>query len=123
MYAQEHTIGTRTKPRIRKRKVTWKDHTFPALRLMRDYSVKEAALKTKLSTDTIRRLRRMQVIYPRFETICKIVEAFGGELTVNWPQSILDEVSTNKKKPNLKVVGGKSTVKKRIRKPSLKKAA
>lgn len=74
--------------RNNKKQVTWKDHIFPALRLMRGMTSKEVAKKCNLCPSTITKIRNLETKHPRFETIAKIVDAFGGEIKIVWPESV-----------------------------------
>lgn len=70
--------------RKKKTQVTWKDHIFPALRMMRGMSNKEAAELCDLCPSTIRRMRNDLTTVPRFETIAKIINAFGGVIVIRY---------------------------------------
>lgn len=74
------------KGRKKKSVVTWKDHTFPALRLMRGMTTAEVARRCNLSPQTVQRIRTLQTTHPRFETIAKIITAFGGQIVVTYPE-------------------------------------
>lgn len=79
-------LQQRTEAKARKRSgvVTWRDHTFPALRLMRGEKTAAVARKTGLSWGTINRMRKLETTHPRFETISKIVTAYGGKITITY---------------------------------------
>ena len=65
--------------------IVWTEYTRPALRLMRGQTTKSIAEKCGLCPSTVRRIRKLETIAPRFETIMKILRAYGAKITGTWP--------------------------------------
>lgn len=62
----------------------WKNHTFPALRLMRGKSTAQVARDCGLAWGTVANIRQLKTTAPRFETISRIVTAYGGRIRVEY---------------------------------------